>query len=194
MSVIRCYITDRRMLGGVGPLLINIERQIIACVDWIQLREKDLSARELLDLARRAVALGKDRGGRTRILINSRLDVAVAAGAHGVHLPSGSIAASQYKRIAPSMMVGVSCHNRAELVAAEREGADYVMLSPVFRPLSKKAQGETLSLAEFAELAGAVRIPVIALGGIIEAGIPACERAGAAGVAGISLFQRQVIE
>ena len=173
------------MLGGVAPLLQNIERQILAGVDWIQIREKDLPTRELLSLVRRAVAVA----GRTRILVNSRMDVALAAQAHGVHLPSNSPPPFLFNRGAKHLTIGVSCHNRDELLQAEQEGADYAILGPVFPPLSKKTDSVALGLEGFAELVRAVRIPVIALGGITEASIPACEGAGAAGVAGISLFQ-----
>ena len=185
--MLRYYITDRRTLGGVAPLNENIERQILAGVDWIQIREKDLSARELLELGRRAVALAG--AGRTRILIHSRMDVALAVGAHGIHLPSHSPPPSEYKRAAPHLIVGVSCHNRAELVQAEQDGADYAVLGPVFPPLSKQADGAVLGLDGFSRLARSVRIPVMALGGNTQASISACEQAGAAGVAGISLFQ-----
>lgn len=183
--MLRYYITDREGLGGIEPLLKNMERQILAGVDWIQVREKDLSARELLALARRVVQLA----GRTRVLINSRLDVALASGAQGIHLPSNSPPPSQFKRLRPSLSVGVSCHNRAELIRAQEEGADYALLGPVFPPLSKKTGSNGIGLKQFAELAAEVRIPVIALGGITTESIPDCQRAGAAGVAGISLFQ-----
>ena len=183
--MIRYYITDRRGLGGVEPLFENIERQILGGVDWIQLREKDLSSAELLALARRVIA----RAGQTRVFINSRLDVALAAGAAGIHLPSHSPPPAEFKRIAPHLLVGVSCHNHAELVAAEAEGADYAVLSPVFPPLSKPPEGAALGLKGFTELARAVSIPVFALGGIRGAMIPILACAGASGVAGISLFQ-----
>ena len=159
-------------------------------MDWIQLREKDLGTLELLDLARLIVA----RAGKTRILINSRLDVALASGAYGIHLPSHSPSPAEYKRVAPHLTVGVSCHNRADLVQAEEEGADYVVLGPVFSPLSKRTTERALGLEAFAALARSVNIPVIALGGITQAAIPACASAGAAGIAGISLFQGHDIE
>lgn len=186
--MIRCYITGRHALGGGLPaLLANIKRRVLDPVDdrvdWIQIREKDLSTGELLELSRQVVAMA----GQTRILINSRLDVALAAGAHGVHLPSNSPPPSSYKRAAAGLMVGVSCHNRAELLRAEDEGADYALLGPVFPPLSKEAGA--MGLDQFGELARAVRIPVLALGGITPGSIAACERAGAAGIAGITLFQ-----
>jgi thiamine-phosphate pyrophosphorylase len=186
---LRYYITDRLALGGVEALIANIERQIAGGVDWIQIREKDLETRELLGLARRTVALADGSPKKTRILINSRLDIALAAGAHGVHLPSDSPRPDFFRRQAPGMLVGVSCHDREELAAAEAEGADYVVLGPVFPPLSKAAAGQVLGLELFAELVRTVKIPVIALGGITRDNITACERAGAVGVAGISLFQ-----
>ena len=186
MASFRYYVTDRNTLGGVAPLIENIERQILAGVDWIQLREKDLPTPDLLRLARQVVGMA----GRTKIVINSRLDVALASGAYGIHLPSHSPPPSSFKRIAPHLAVGVSCHDRAELVAAQEEGADYVFLGPVFAPRSKVPQGPSLGLERFAQLVQSIKIPVIALGGITLADIAACERAGATGVAGISLFQR----
>ena len=183
--LLRYYITDRRGIGGVAPLFENIERQILAGVDYIQIREKDLPSAELLWLVKRVVK----RAGQTRVVVNSRFDVALAAGAAGIHLPAHSPPPSEFKRIAPGVIVGVSCHDRAQLVAAEQQGADYALLSPVFLPLSKKSDGKALGLDRFAELVRLVRMPVFALGGIEPETIPACERAGAAGVAGISLFQ-----
>ena len=167
----------------------NIERQIRSgAVDWIQIREKDLEARELVTLARRVVHLAASAA--VKILINSRMDVALAAGAHGVHLPSATPAPSEYRRVAPaSFLIGVSTHSVAEVKRAEALGADYVVLGPVFDPLSKKTDQVALGLGEFAVCAGAAGIPVIALGGITTAKFAACARAGAAGVAGITLFQ-----
>ncbi len=183
--MLRYYITDRNGISGVEPLLKNIERQILAGVDWIQIREKDLSTSELLALSRRVVQLA----GRTRVLINSRLDVALASGAHGIHLPSNSPPPLQFKRLKPGLSVGVSCHDRAELIRAQEEGADYALLGPVFPPLSKSTKSLGIGLKQFAELAAEVCIPVFALGGITTASMADCQRAGAAGVAGISLFQ-----
>ena len=185
--MLRYYITDRKQLGGLEGLLRNIERQILAGVDWIQIREKDLSTRELLALSRRTVALASS--SKTLVFINSRMDVALAACAHGVHLPSHSAAPSEFKRCCAQVRVGVSCHDLEELERADTEGADYAVLGPVFDPISKSAAGSALGLERFRELASAVKIPVLALGGITEENIPGCRGAGAAGVAGISLFQ-----
>src|SRR4051794_20411633 len=107
--MLRYYITDRKAIGGSDALLRNIARAVAAGVDFIQIREKDLSGRELLDLVRSAVALTHQT--ETRILVNSRADVAIAADAHGVHLPSHSIAAAEVRAVLPShFLIGVSCH------------------------------------------------------------------------------------
>src|SRR5437879_8384280 len=97
--MICCYITDRRAIGGVPAVLDAIARNIAAGVDWIQIREKDLSAREMLDLTRCALALPNQTGAK--ILVNTRVDVALAAGAAGVHLPAGSIPPRTWRAITP---------------------------------------------------------------------------------------------
>jgi thiamine-phosphate pyrophosphorylase len=186
--MIRCYITDRLSLGGEARLLDAVARNIAEGVDWIQIREKDLPARELLDLVRCALALPSSAG--TKILVNTRIDVALAAGAAGVHLPAGSIPPRAWRAITPpGFLIGVSCHAVEEVRAAETDAADYAVFGPVFAPLSKTSGLAPRGLEALAEAACAVRIPVLALGGVTRDRIPACLAAGAAGVAGISLFQ-----
>lgn len=184
--MLRCHITDRRPLGGVDELLGAIARSDEAGVDLIQIREKDLAARELAGLVTRAVALCR----RARVIVNTRLDVALAAGAAGLHLPAGSPAPGAFRGITPpGFLIGVSCHTLDELRAAEREGADYSLYAPVFRPLSKQDDRRPLGLEGLREGCAAVRMPVYALGGITRENAPECVAAGAAGVAGITLFQ-----
>lgn len=144
--------------------------------------------RELLLLVRRALALPNPRG--TKILVNTRVDVALAAGAAGVHFPSGSPEPRRWRALTPpGFEMGVSCHSRDEVVTAGQGGADYVVFGPVFPPLSKSSDLPPRGLEALAAAARAVRIPVLALGGITAANAESCVAAGAVGVAGISLFQ-----
>jgi thiamine-phosphate pyrophosphorylase len=184
--VIRCYITHSPTLGAES-LLDAIARNLAEGVTWIQIREKDLSARALFELVEAAGNLANPHG--SKIMVNSRVDVALAAQAAGVHLPSGSPPARVWRR--PGFLVGVSCHSVEEVLQAEAEGADYVVFGPVFAPLSKIAGLEPRGLEGLARAAAAVRIPVLALGGVTRENSAACISAGAAGIAGISLFHSQ---
>lgn len=185
--MIRCYITDRKSLRPKDTLLEAVARNIAAGIEWIQIREKDLSERDLLALVRQAKALAKTD---TRILVNGRMDVALAAGADGLHLPARSIAPTRLRPIAPAeFLIGVSCHTLEEVRQAEAESADYVLFGPVFAPISKASDLAARGIEGLAEAARAVRIPVIALGGITRENVSQCIAAGAKGIAGISLFQ-----
>jgi thiamine-phosphate pyrophosphorylase len=185
--MIRCYITDRRSLAQGESLLEALARNAAAGVDWIQIREKDLAARELFDLTRQAL----EAAPGASILVNSRVDVALAAGAAGAHLPSHSPAPRLWRTVTPAgFLLGVSCHTVEEVREAAAEGADYALFGPVFDPLSKPADLPRRGLEELARAAGAVRMPVLALGGITAQNASDCRSAGAAGVAGITMFQR----
>jgi len=182
------YITDRNQLRA-STLDAAIGRAIAAGVDWVQIREKDLPARDLLGLTEVAVQQAR-RQGSTRVMVNDRLDVALAAKADGVHLGSRSMPAEVVRKVAPGeFVVGVSCHSLQDAVAAEAAGANYILLGPVFETPSKLQYGPPLGVAKLREVTSRVSIPVLALGGITVDRAALCRQNGAAGIAGIRIFQ-----
>jgi thiamine-phosphate pyrophosphorylase len=182
---LRYYITDRKTAPGCGTLMKFIARAMYAGVDLIQIREKDLSGRDLLELTRRALSLATPHG--SKVLVNSRMDVALAAGAHGLHLPAGSVAPRDLRAIAPAgFLIAVSTHSLEELRSAEQEGADFAVFGPIFKEKPLAVGIERLQAAT-----RAVSLPVLALGGIDETNAAECIAAGAAGIAGISMFQQR---
>jgi thiamine-phosphate pyrophosphorylase len=185
--ILLCYITDRKSLEP-RPLLLCIREAVQAGIDLLQVREKDLPTRALLELVESAVAAAK--GSSTRIVVNDRLDIALAAEADGVHLGTQSIPPQAVrKRVAEGFLLGVSCHSCEDVRRAEASGADYVVLGPIFETPSKMAYGPPLGLAALREAAIVTRIPILALGGINVERVRGCLEAGAAGVAGIRIFQ-----
>ncbi len=166
-------------------------------MDWIQIREKDLTGRELLKLAIESVsAIRKIPACKTRILINDRLDIAIAAHTDGVHLGEKSLpvaAVSEYRdraSLSAAFAIGASCHSVEAVLAAQRDGADYIFFGPVFATPSKSAFGAPQGLDQLATICRAVRLPVLAIGGVTAENVSACIAAGAAGVAAIRLFQQ----
>jgi thiamine-phosphate pyrophosphorylase len=186
--VLRCYITDRHSLPAEVALIDNIARSLAAGIEWIQIREKDLSARDLFEITQQVLRLPNLQG--SKVLVNTRVDVALAAGAGGAHLRAGSPAPRVWRPLTPpGFLIGVSCHTLDEVRAAEEQGADYAVFGPVFAPRSKATALAPRGIEGLAQAARGVRIPVLALGGITLANAETCVQAGAAGIAAISLFQ-----
>jgi thiamine-phosphate pyrophosphorylase len=176
-------------------MIERIGAAIAARADWVQLREKDMRAHELLALARRAVGIPSAARGAGRIIANDRLDVALAAGASGVHLGGESMSARDVIRwcragnVPKGFLVGVSCHSLEDARRAEDARADYIFFGPVFDTPLKRSFGTPQGTERLAEICRAIRLPVVAIGGITQENAPDCVRAGAAGIAAIRLFQ-----
>jgi len=196
------YITDRKQFPGNEPerrerLLEKIAEAVRHGIDYIQLREKNLSGRELEDLAREAAQMIRTSGSKTQLLINSRTDIALAVGADGVHLRSSDISPNDVRKIwrdangGKDPVIAVSCHTEAEVIGAKQSGADFVVFGPVF----EKSELAEIHVAGLQGLRSACRhdIPVLALGGVTLTNAHSCVEAGAAGIAGIRLFQKNEI-
>ncbi len=203
------YITDRAQFPGDEAarrwaVLDKISEAARAGVDCIQLREKDLNTKELEQLAREAVGVirklrTENREPRTRFLINSRTDVALAAAADGVHLRSDDISPGEVRNIwgqvlarspqsqARGPLIAVSCHSQDDVLQARSNGADFAVFAPVFekRDLPGTPPAGLAALREACQ----TKIPVLALGGVTLENAASCLEAGAAGIAAIRLFQ-----
>ena len=187
-------VTDRARSGAnrrdgvaIDALVGAIGRAARAGVDLIQIRERDLEGGELLRLTARACAIVT--GTATRVLVNDRVDVALAARAHGAHLPAFGIAAPRVRALAPGLLIGRSVHAVDEAVAAERDGGcDYLIFGTVFASTSKPAGHIISGAGTLADVCRAVRLPVLAIGGITAERAGAVAETGAAGVAAITLF------
>jgi len=199
-----CYVTERKTLepsAAISGLRAGVRRAVAAGVDWVQIREKDLTTRELLDLTRAAKAIAREElprvHGAPRIIINDRLDVALAAGAAGVHLGRSSVPAREVIRwlragnTPADFLVGVSCHSIEEVREAEDAGASYAFFGPVFETPSKRSFGPPQGIVRLEQACRSVQIPVIAIGGVDEENSMDCIGAGAAGIAAIRMFQQE---
>jgi thiamine-phosphate pyrophosphorylase len=201
------YITDRLQLSSHtsdvrSALLEKIKEAANAEVDYIQLREKDLSTRELERLASDAVRIIRDANARptrrssTRLIINSRVDVALSTSADGAHLRSDDISIANARSIAsaagsPSFLIARSCHTLNDVRDAQQNNADFIVFGPIFE---KNAAPRSAPLGLNALAAAArFRTPLLALGGITLQNAYDCVRAGAAGIAAIRLFQENPI-
>jgi thiamine-phosphate pyrophosphorylase len=204
---ILCYVTDRKGFTSEvdlqsGTLLTRISMAAAAGIDWIQIREKDLSAKELSSLTRAAVAqtrqINERNGTLTRIIANNRLDVALSEHTGGVHLGEQPLPVHhvcKWRAAKPDLaargefLIGVSCHSALDAASAARDGADYIFFGPVFATPSKAPFGAPQGLERLAKVCSSVSIPVLAIGGITLDNAYDCFAAGAGGIAAIRLFQ-----
>ena len=177
-------ITDRKQVPG-GDLCTAVEAALRGGVRAVQLREKDLSSRDLHGLALSLREITARHGAR--LLINDRLDIALAAEADGVHLGENSLPVSRVREIVGArMLIGVSCHGLEGGVAAQENGADFITFSPIYFTPSKAPYGEPLGTERLAEACRLLRIPVFALGGINKETVRTVLAHGADGIALIS--------
>ncbi len=197
--MLRYAITDGTAATphGSARLLANAQRWATQGIDFIQLRERTLEAGALLDLATAIASILQSSGGQTKLLLNSRPDIAIAAAAHGVHLTArpGELTPTQARRIfaatgAPDPIISISCHTLPEVTRAVDAGANLILFGPIFE---KRVDGvlvvEGVGLGVLAEACRAAgEAKVLALGGISSENAAQCEAAGAGGVAGIRIF------
>jgi thiamine-phosphate pyrophosphorylase len=185
-------ISESSRIDPAHALLETIRKAAAAGINWIQIREKDLGTRALAELVRLAGAATHKTGAR--ILVNDRLDVALSTGAAGVHLGEMSLpveTVAEWRRSAGRVefQIGVSCHSVEAARRADVADADYIFFGPVFATPSKAGFGAPQGIERLREVCRAVRIPVLAIGGVTVENANSCFAAGAAGVAAIRLFQ-----
>jgi thiamine-phosphate pyrophosphorylase len=217
-SCLLYYITDRKAFAGDERtrclrLLDKVAEAASCGIDYIQLREKDLTARELESLAREAIRVVRDgtsasgfRHPATVLLINSRTDVALASGAAGVHLPDNDVSPEEVRAAwagkcgagalareisSPDPLIAVSCHTPEEVVQAAFNSAAFAVFAPVFE--KRDAPGTSPAGLDALRQACRASIPVLALGGVTLQNAASCLLAGAAGIAAIRLFQENDI-
>jgi len=180
-------ITDRHQTGG-RPLLTVVEEALQAGIKAVQLREKDLSAKELFELAQNLRRL--TRQYHARFFINDRVDIAIAVEADGVHLGQKSFSTKDVKRIFPKAIIGVSTHSLDEAKKAEAGEADFITIGPIFYTPSKASYGEPLGVEVIKQVRKEIHTPVFAIGGIKEDNARGVIDAGADGIAVISAVMR----
>lgn len=197
--VLLYYITDRKQFGGSAAdqeqkLLAKVRECASVGVDYIQLRENNLTTRELEQLATRCMA-EISGGSGTQLLINSRIDVALACNAHGVHLPANSLSPSEARAIfvragKSDPVIGISTHSAHEVASAEAHGADLAVFGPMFEKAGIAIRDGLIQLAAVTRQS----LPVLAVGGITLGKAKQCLEGGASGIAAIRLFQQGEVE
>lgn len=178
-------ITDRKLFSDEDMMFRGIEQALKGGVEAVQLREKDMTTRDLLAMAYKLRELTKKYN--TRLFINDRVDIAMAVEADGVHLGGTGIPVEAARKVAGALMlVGRSTHGIDEAVEAEKAGADFITFGPVFETSSKRQYGKPLGLDMLKKAAGRVSLPILAIGGVKEESIRDIMAAGAYGIALIS--------
>lgn len=178
-------ITDRKLFADSSLTLVAIEDALKAGVKAVQLREKDLPTRELLDMAYKLRELTARYNAK--LFINDRVDIAMCVNADGVHLGQASIPVYAVRKIVrDKFMIGVSTHNLEEALTAEKEGADFITFGPIYKTPSKIKYGEPVGVDNLRRVRGKISIPTFGLGGIKHDNTKDVINAGAYGVALIS--------
>ena len=179
-----CLVTDRTQTRG-RELAVVVGECLAAGLPAVQVREKDLGAADLAFLCRRLLAATRDAGAM--LVVNDRVDVALAVGADGVQRTQTSLAVGDIRAVAGRRLrIGVSVHSLEDAVDAELKGADWVTYGPIYDTPSKRRYGAPQGLERLATVARGLRIPVVAIGGITPERVKEVRQAGARGVAVIS--------
>ncbi len=174
-------VTDRHQARG-RSLQDVVSAALRAGVRAVQLREKDLPTRPLLALARELTELARSYGAR--VLVNDRADVCLTAGSDGTHLPATGLRPAAARRVlGPGRLIGVSAHSADEAARAETDGADFIVLGPIFETLSKRAFGPPIGLGELERARMRCRVPLFGIGGVTAPRVREVVKAGAHGVA-----------
>jgi thiamine-phosphate pyrophosphorylase len=177
-------VTDRHQTNG-RPLVPLLQQVLTAAVPIVQLRERDLSARELLRLTREVQAVTASH--RCQLLINDRIDIALALEGVGVHLRSNSLPVSVARQLLGAQrLLGISVHTVEEAIQGESQGADYIIFGPIYETPSKKMFGPPLGIHTLEKVCRLVRIPIFGIGGVTAVRAHEMRRAGAFGVAVIT--------
>ena len=190
-----CLVTDRHRLARPTDLeLVRLAgRAAAAGVDLIHVRERDRNDKDVLDLTRRIVAAA--RGTPAKVVVNDRIDIAIAGGAGGVHLRADSASGDRVRAISPAgFVVGRSVHTATEAISAARTGVDFLVMGSVYPTASKPGSASIAGIAGLEAACRAVSIPVLAIGGITTDKLGDIAAAGAAGIAAIGLFSEAINE
>ncbi len=185
------FISDLKWFADEKAFLFNLEQLLAAGLRLVQLREKELTARQLYQLAQKTRQLTSNYGAK--LLINDRIDVALAVQADGVHLGGHSLSATCARKIlGPDKIIGVSTHNSDEINAAQTGKADFITFGPIYFTLSKAGYGPPQGIRQLKDICQRVTLPVYALGGVKPENTAQVHTAGAYGIAAISALQNKL--